>query len=683
MRFPIQTVYSKALILFVGLSLLLGTAVVLLTQAIILQEFKQTEQRAMAATLQRFGVVLTRELLPLEKDVTNWRKSTKKDGFVLPTEDELQEMQVNFFAVLNDKAEVERLASASEETRQVMAASSHELTPYLDPILVESAKSGRTGFILLAHKLVAVSWISLTLPDGKTRYQVIGKIWTKDSWAFLEGLFSAQIAFQPLDGVRTGEEGSEPLLAMLTKHEYHVEESGDELRGFTLVRGINGQPLGKIQLTQKRPLFREGLRAVQVFLTILTIAGGALFLLVWFLLDRTILARIRDLTRKLEKEKKVSRLPVQLDFKGDDELGHLARSIEELALLLEQAQHQYRSVVEDQTEIICRFDEQYRITFANGIFNKVFGTENVSQASLKTCLPDSSFSSLSSKCANLSPASSVNTFLHEIAFGSAGAVWFRSTIRGNFSSSGAFIGGQWVAADITLQVQAQQKVQESESRLRSLSGRLLRLQDDERRRIARELHDSTAQSLSGLEMNMSLLEPLITEPRAQRLMADTRQIAQSCCQELRNISYLLHPPLLDEVGLSFAVQWFVDGFIKRTGIKVSLQIDEGFPRLQRDAETTLFRVIQEAMSNIYRHSEADHAWITVRRDEHHIVLEVRDNGRGLPESFGDGQTHPQADMGVGLLGMKERLLQFNGDLRMENSPYGVSIVILLPLQFSV
>lgn len=681
MRFPLQTVYSKALILFVGLSLLLGAAVVLLTQAIILKEFKQTEQRTMAATLQRFGVVLTRESLSLEKDVNNWNPDSKKDE--APTEEELLEMQVSFFAVLNAKTEIEQMICVDDEVRKLLSAFSRELTSYLGATFSESVKPGRTGFILLGNNLVAISWVALVLPDGKMRYQVVGKISTKDSWAFLEGLFSAQIAFQPLDGVRTGEEGSEPLLVMLTKHEYHIEESGDELRGFTLVRGINGQPLGKIQLTQKRPLFREGLRAVQVFLTILTIAGGALFLLVWFLLDRTILARIRDLTRKLEKEKKVSRLPVQLDFKGDDELGHLARSIEELAFLLEQAQHQYRSVVEDQTEIICRFDAQYRITFANGIFRKVFNMESASQTSLANCLPASSFQTLISKCASLSPVSSVDTFLHEIALGAAGAVWFRSTIRGNFSSSGAFTGGQWVAADITLQVQAQQKVLESESRLRSLSGRLLRLQDEERRRIARELHDSTAQSLSGLEMNMSLLEPLITEPRAQRLMADTRQIAQSCCQELRNISYLLHPPLLDEVGLSFAVQWFVDGFIKRTGIKVSLQIEEGFPRLQRDAETTLFRVIQEAMSNIYRHSEADHAWITVRRDEHHIVLEVRDNGRGLPESFGDGQTHPQADMGVGLLGMKERLLQFNGDLRMENSPYGVSIVILLPLQFSV
>ncbi len=155
---------------------------------------------------------------------------------------------------------------------------------------------------------------------------------------------------------------------------------------------------------------------------------------------------------------------------------------------------------------------------------------------------------------------------------------------------------------------------EGEHQMRLLSAKLLRLQDEERRRIARELHDSTAQNLSALEMNISLLEPIIqpANGRASRIIKETREIVQECSRELRNISYLLHPPLIDEVGLAFAVKWFVDGFAKRTGMAVHLEVDPQFPRLASEIEMPLFRVVQEAMTNVYRHSRADDVWITLR-----------------------------------------------------------------------
>jgi len=197
----------------------------------------------------------------------------------------------------------------------------------------------------------------------------------------------------------------------------------------------------------------------------------------------------------------------------------------------------------------------------------------------------------------------------------------------------------------------------------------MNLQDEERRRIARDLHDSTAQSLSALEMNTSLLESMATDEKMRKLAADTATISRQVCQELRNISYLLHPPLLDEKGLVFAIRWFADGFTKRNTIPVFLNLPEDFPRLRADEETALFRIVQEALSNIYRHAGATKAWITLwREDEGMVALEIRDNGEGLPEGFSLAQSS-----GVGLAGMRERMKQLGGTLEVDSSPYGVSV----------
>ena len=166
-------------------------------------------------------------------------------------------------------------------------------------------------------------------------------------------------------------------------------------------------------------------------------------------------------------------------------------------------------------------------------------------------------------------------------------------------------------------------------------------------------------------MNMSLLEPVVGGEYMQRIVAETRQIARDCCLELRTISYLLHPPLLDEVGLPFAIEWFADGFAKRTSIEVQPRIMPGFPRLDADLETTLFRIIQEAMSNIYRHSGATKAWITLACGASGIELEIRDNGTGFPEEDG---AKGGASGGVGLAGMRERLAELGGRLEIQTSP---------------
>jgi signal transduction histidine kinase len=667
LQLPGQSVYSKALTLFVVFSFLLGLAVVLLTREIILREFEATERQEMISTLQRFTLMLSREIRPLEISVTDWlerNRSPEGTRMALPSSGALAALQLDFLSVTDSSGQIASTVVRDAISPAIFSGSS-SWTQWV------SGEAGgqfpKAGFILVGDSLTAISCQSA----GGNRLVAGGKIFGGESLAFLEGMFGARVAFEPLRAVNVSSEKNVPLLQMLARNEFFVRVVGpNELVGHILIRGINGIPIGQVQLSQGRPLYAEGLQAVKVFLTVLTLAGGTLFLVMWILLDRTILARIRDLTKKVERKNEV--LPLQLEFRGSDELATLARRIEGLAAQLDRARWSYRAVVEDQNEVICRFTPGFELTFVNGIFQRLFARDAGSCDFLHRCLPPVTFELLSEKFRSLEPGRPIGTFLHQILDADSHAFWFQSTLRANFLPDGTCGGGQWVAADITPQVHAQQKLQNSEQQLRMLSNRLMRLQDDERRKIARELHDSTAQSLSALEMNMSLLEPVVGDESMRRLVAETRQIARDCCRELRTISYLLHPPLLDEVGLPFAIQWFAEGFSKRTAIPVTLDLAPEFPRLETEAETTLFRILQEAMSNIYRHSGASRVWISLVREGQEVRLEIRDNGTGFPERDG---ANPGAGGGVGIAGMRERLALLGGELDIRSSPYGVSIVV--------
>ena len=211
-------------------------------------------------------------------------------------------------------------------------------------------------------------------------------------------------------------------------------------------------------------------------------------------------------------------------------------------------------------------------------------------------------------------------------------------------------------------------------RLRQLSWRLLRLQDEERRRLARELHDSAAQSVAALAMNLSLLTQsgaTITEEKRAALLADSRALASDTARELRTQSYLLHPPLLDERGLHAALRWFTDGFAERSGIAVEIEIDAEFPRLHEQLEMTIFRVVQESLSNVRRHAQSLRAAVRVARADGWVTLEIRDWGRGCAREEGDG-------MGVGIAGMRERLSQIGGSLTLTPNEPGTAVIARLP-----
>jgi len=227
--------------------------------------------------------------------------------------------------------------------------------------------------------------------------------------------------------------------------------------------------------------------------------------------------------------------------------------------------------------------------------------------------------------------------------------------------------------DITERKQAEQS-------LRLLSGQLLHLQDQERRRIARELHDSAGQILAALSMNLSLLESedgaLI--PSAAKAIKESLGLVQQLSRELRTISHLLHPPLLDEVGLASGLRMYLEGFTERSKIKVDLELPDDLGRLPQDSETSIFRVVQECLTNIHRHSESPVAMIRITRSDGLVTVEVGDKGKGIPVEKREAMD-AGGSPGVGIRGMRERLRQLGGTLEVYSNEEGTSVVARLPI----
>jgi two-component system, NarL family, sensor kinase len=217
--------------------------------------------------------------------------------------------------------------------------------------------------------------------------------------------------------------------------------------------------------------------------------------------------------------------------------------------------------------------------------------------------------------------------------------------------------------------------------LQQLAGTLVQLQDNERRRIGRDLHDSTGQILTALGMQLARLQRLAETENSptKGLIADCAALAQRCSSDIRTASYLLHPPLLDEIGLLSALRWLADGLIRRSDINVVLQLPETLPRLPRDLELVLFRVVQEAISNVHRHAQSPSVTIRLTLDTAAITLEVQDAGLGIPEAFDSGNMPDPIMRGVGLGGMRERLRQLGGQLTILSSPNGTCIRATVPV----
>jgi len=234
--------------------------------------------------------------------------------------------------------------------------------------------------------------------------------------------------------------------------------------------------------------------------------------------------------------------------------------------------------------------------------------------------------------------------------------------------------------EIAEKITVQRKMKESEQSLRELSRHLLRMQDEERQRLGRELHDSVGQYLAVLKMGLDSLKcDFPGESDAHQAKVDECiELADQAIKEVRTISYLLYPPMLEEMGLRTAIPWYLDGFSKRSGIQVVLDIPPDPVRLPRDMELAMFRVLQESLTNVHRHSGSATAHVRVWLEDGTARLEVKDDGKGIPEDVLNSNTGPRSALGVGLRGMHERLRQLGGTLELHSKGGGTTVRAIVP-----
>lgn len=214
--------------------------------------------------------------------------------------------------------------------------------------------------------------------------------------------------------------------------------------------------------------------------------------------------------------------------------------------------------------------------------------------------------------------------------------------------------------------------------LRQLTIKLLQSQDEERRRFARNLHDSIGQHLTGLKMNLDMMDALARQPAQRDLLSECLRTVEECLKETRTISYLLHPPLLDEAGFESAARWYVDGFAQRVGIEAKLTFPENMDRLPRSVELALFRILQESLTNVHRHSGSPTVEIDVEVEADRVALAVRDAGQGIPSQVLD-RFLETGTAGIGLAGMRERVADLGGELRVRSDAEGTVLTATIPL----
>ena len=280
------------------------------------------------------------------------------------------------------------------------------------------------------------------------------------------------------------------------------------------------------------------------------------------------------------------------------------------------------------------------------------------------------------------------------------------------NSAGKVIGASKIARDVTARKRVERELHESEQRfrtladaldtqvqfrtqelrrrnteilqqsdqLRDLSGRLMRAQDEERRRIARELHDSAGQNLAALGMNLTQIESdAKRDPaRLSKSIKNAQDLVLVLTQEIRTTSYLLHPPTLDESGLLSALRWYTDGLVERSGLTIDLNTPDDLERLAPEVELAIFRLVQECLTNIHRHSGSKTAAIRIAREPDEILVEVQDHGKGMSqERLAEVQSQ---GVGVGIRGMRERVRQSHGELTIDSNALGTKITAIFPVK---
>jgi len=349
---------------------------------------------------------------------------------------------------------------------------------------------------------------------------------------------------------------------------------------------------------------------------------------------------------------------------------------------LQGAEHPYRVLVETMNEGAATLDESGVILYANTSFAAIFGVplEHIIGTPLQTHLSPPDHAKLKALIENGLRGESRGEVSLDTSEGQRRLVRLSLSPVHDLGMRTICV----VATDMTELSGANEALRANEETLRNLSGRLLRLQDDERRRISRDLHDVTGQKLALLSMDLSSAakhKEIAKNEDLNRLLLESIALSNDVNKEIRTLSYLLHPPLLDELGLSSAVEWFAQGFENRTGIRVGVDIPSTFVRLAPDAEVALFRIVQESLANVHRYSGSATAYVRARSNAEEVRLEIGDFGKGIAaESQKAARSSSLAPLGVGIQGMKERVRQLFGTLEITSRPgKGTVVTATLPI----
>jgi PAS domain S-box-containing protein len=340
--------------------------------------------------------------------------------------------------------------------------------------------------------------------------------------------------------------------------------------------------------------------------------------------------------------------------------------------ILQRSEREFSTLVENSPDIIARLDRDLRYIYMSPGLDRAMGIspdQFIGRTSSQVPLQDYDWQSFEACCHE---AIRQKKTIHRAIEYSGRNYWTR--VIPELTADGAVESVMTISQDVTDRVRA-------EKELLHLTAQLFRIQDKERRRIARELHDETAQNLFGISVNLAKLNQLSWgAAEAKQLIEECESLGNETLQEIRTLSYLLHPPLLDEAGLVSALQWYVQGFSKRTGIYVDV-FAQPIGRLASETELALFRIVQEALTNVRRHSGSETVSIRLEERSGEIILEIRDKGHGLGASRNASESNEAEEfieMGVGIPGMQQRLRQLGGRLEIDSNTEGTTITAVVP-----
>jgi PAS domain S-box-containing protein len=333
---------------------------------------------------------------------------------------------------------------------------------------------------------------------------------------------------------------------------------------------------------------------------------------------------------------------------------------------ISRREREFATLIENSPDIISRVDRDRRFTYVSPTVRSLFGLSPkhfIGKTTREVRVPKHDWHGFEKACQQAFTTGQPQ--YREFTYAGRN---YRARVIPEFSDSGKIESLMCIDQDIS-----QQKRTEME--LRALSSRLLDTQDRERKRIARELHDGTAQNLFAMSMTLSRLLKETTEPQWTPLLKECLALCEQSRKEIRTLSYVLHPPMLDETGLVSALRWYVDGFSERSGIKVKMTVEVSANRFPVEIETALFRVVQECLANIHRHSGSTMASVKLRANADRIVLQVRDWGRGMAAGI--------RRSGIGIPGMRERISHLLGDLSIATGKRGTTVTATVPLKNAV